>query len=98
MPTCLQEHAAQYAQEITELLGKMPRVLLLLLKTNDCLRQVGTWWEGPKPGGGVQGVCVRLQWVCGCVGDVQSEGRQGDACALREVAHVATESKKELPS
>ena len=34
----VQEHAARYAQEITELLGKMPRQLLLLLKTNDCLR------------------------------------------------------------
>ncbi|GAB4820114.1 hypothetical protein N2152v2_007160 [Parachlorella kessleri] len=36
----IQEHAARYAQEITELLGKMPRQLLLLLKTNDCLRSV----------------------------------------------------------
>ena len=34
----VQDHAARYAAEITELLGKMPRVLLLLLKTNDCLR------------------------------------------------------------
>lgn len=42
-PSCscflsLQDHAARYAREITDLLGRMPRVLLLLLKTNDCLR------------------------------------------------------------
>lgn len=38
LQSALQEHAARYAQEITELLSRMPRVLLLLLKTNDCLR------------------------------------------------------------
>lgn len=35
-----QGFAAQFAQEITELLLRMPRPLLLLLKTNDCLRSV----------------------------------------------------------
>lgn len=40
MTISLQGFAAQFAQEITELLLRMPRSLLLLLKTNDCLRSV----------------------------------------------------------
>ncbi|KAL4448834.1 hypothetical protein ABPG77_007551 [Micractinium sp. CCAP 211/92] len=36
----IQDYAAQYAREIGELLRRMPRPLLLLLKTNDCLRAV----------------------------------------------------------
>lgn len=33
-------YASQYLLELTELLRRLPRVLLLLLKTNDCLRAV----------------------------------------------------------
>lgn len=33
-------YAAQYFPEITELLRRLPRVILLMLKTNDCLRAV----------------------------------------------------------
>jgi hypothetical protein len=33
-------YVARYAREISELLLRMPRELLLLLKTNDCLRAV----------------------------------------------------------
>jgi len=33
-------YASQYAVEICDLLMRMPRSLLLLLKTNDCLRSV----------------------------------------------------------
>ena len=36
----LQQRAQAFAQEINELLGRMPPDLLLLLKTNDCLRAV----------------------------------------------------------
>eukprot|EP00897_Mesotaenium_endlicherianum_P008641 jgi/Mesen1/7805/ME000408S06903 len=36
----LQLNAKRYAREITELLARLPRVVLLLLKTNDCLRAV----------------------------------------------------------
>lgn len=36
----LQKHAAMFSKEINEMLGKMPQDLLLLLKTNDCLRSV----------------------------------------------------------
>jgi aarF domain-containing kinase len=36
----IQEFVGQHAQEIGSLLGKLPRELLLLLKTNDCLRSV----------------------------------------------------------
>ena len=36
----LQEYAGQYANEVAQLLAKIPRELLLLLKTNDCLRSV----------------------------------------------------------
>lgn len=36
----IQEFVGQHAQEIGSLLGKVPRELLLLLKTNDCLRSV----------------------------------------------------------
>ena len=36
----LQMYAGQYANEVTALLAKIPRELLLLLKTNDCLRSV----------------------------------------------------------
>jgi hypothetical protein len=34
----IQDYASQYAREIGDLLRRMPRPLLLLLKTNDCLR------------------------------------------------------------
>ncbi|GBG93072.1 hypothetical protein CBR_g58691 [Chara braunii] len=34
----IQFYAAQYAMEVSTLLARLPRVLLLLLKTNDCLR------------------------------------------------------------
>lgn len=37
-----QMYAQQYAREISDLLVRMPRPLLLLLKTNDCLRSVST--------------------------------------------------------
>ncbi|PSC76949.1 ABC1 [Micractinium conductrix] len=36
----IQDFAAQYAKEIGDLLARMPRPLLLLLKTQDCLRAV----------------------------------------------------------
>lgn len=36
----LQGYAAIYAKQISDLLLRMPRPLLLLLKTNDCLRSV----------------------------------------------------------
>jgi len=36
----LQAYAAHYGREIGQLLGKLPPELLLLLKTNDCLRSV----------------------------------------------------------
>lgn len=36
----LQQRAAMFSKEINEMLGKMPADLLLLLKTNDCLRSV----------------------------------------------------------
>ena len=36
----IQGYAAQHAKQINELLQRMPRPLLLLLKTNDCLRRV----------------------------------------------------------
>ncbi|CAI9762228.1 unnamed protein product [Fraxinus pennsylvanica] len=36
----LQMYASQYFSQITELLRRLPRVILLMLKTNDCLRTV----------------------------------------------------------
>ncbi|KAM0023594.1 hypothetical protein Hdeb2414_s0023g00641151 [Helianthus debilis subsp. tardiflorus] len=36
----LQMYASQYFPQIAELLHKLPRVILLMLKTNDCLRVV----------------------------------------------------------
>ncbi|PRQ59430.1 putative cadmium-transporting ATPase [Rosa chinensis] len=36
----LQMYASQYFPQITELLRRLPRVILLMLKTNDCLRSV----------------------------------------------------------
>ncbi|GAA0155388.1 ATP-binding cassette [Lithospermum erythrorhizon] len=36
----LQMYASQYFSEINELLRRLPRVILLMLKTNDCLRAV----------------------------------------------------------
>ncbi|XP_057980529.1 putative ABC1 protein At2g40090 isoform X2 [Malania oleifera] len=36
----LQTYASQYFSQITELLRRLPRVILLMLKTNDCLRAV----------------------------------------------------------
>ncbi|KAK4403386.1 putative ABC1 protein [Sesamum angolense] len=36
----LQMYASQYFPQITELLRRLPRVILLMLKTNDCLRAV----------------------------------------------------------
>ncbi len=37
---CWQGYASQYFGEVSTLLGRLPRVVLLLLKTNDCLRAV----------------------------------------------------------
>ena len=36
----LQGYASQYFWEVSDLLSRLPRVVLLLLKTNDCLRAV----------------------------------------------------------
>ncbi|XP_057788888.1 putative ABC1 protein At2g40090 [Salvia miltiorrhiza] len=36
----IQMYASEYFPQITELLGRLPRVILLMLKTNDCLRAV----------------------------------------------------------
>ena len=36
----MQGYASQFAKEISNLLWRVPRDLLLLLKTNDCLRSV----------------------------------------------------------
>ena len=36
----MQDFASQSLLKITELLKRLPRVVLLLLKTNDCLRAV----------------------------------------------------------
>ena len=36
----LQQNAAKFAKQITNMLWRVPRPLLLLLKTNDCLRTV----------------------------------------------------------
>ncbi|KAK6933016.1 ABC1 atypical kinase-like domain [Dillenia turbinata] len=36
----LQMYASQYFSEISELLRRLPRVILLMLKTNDCLRSI----------------------------------------------------------
>ncbi|KAL5991454.1 hypothetical protein ACLOJK_012363 [Asimina triloba] len=36
----MQMYASQYFPQISELLSRLPRVILLLLKTNDCLRAV----------------------------------------------------------
>ena len=36
----IQQTSQAFAAQITQLLFKVPRVLLLLLKTNDCLRSV----------------------------------------------------------
>ncbi|KAH0979608.1 hypothetical protein GBA52_006785 [Prunus armeniaca] len=36
----LQMYASQYFSQISELLRRLPRVILLMLKTNDCLRSV----------------------------------------------------------
>lgn len=36
----IQGYAAQFAKEISNMLRRIPRPLLLLLKTNDCLRTV----------------------------------------------------------
>ncbi|KAK7281154.1 hypothetical protein RIF29_08885 [Crotalaria pallida] len=36
----LQMYASEYVHEISELLRRIPRVILLMLKTNDCLRAV----------------------------------------------------------
>jgi aarF domain-containing kinase len=36
----IQGYAAQFAREISDMLWRIPRPLLLLLKTNDCLRTV----------------------------------------------------------
>jgi hypothetical protein len=33
-------YASQYFSQISELLRRLPRVILLMLKTNDCLRTV----------------------------------------------------------
>uniref|UniRef100_A0A803P178 ABC1 atypical kinase-like domain-containing protein n=1 Tax=Cannabis sativa TaxID=3483 RepID=A0A803P178_CANSA len=41
----LQMYASQYFPQISELLRRLPRVILLMLKTNDCLRSVNNALE-----------------------------------------------------
>ncbi|XP_050250767.1 putative ABC1 protein At2g40090 isoform X2 [Quercus robur] len=41
----LQMYASQYFPQISELLRRLPRVILLMLKTNDCLRAVNSSLE-----------------------------------------------------
>jgi aarF domain-containing kinase len=36
----LQEYASRYATEIADILNRLPRAMLLMFKTNDCLRSV----------------------------------------------------------
>ncbi|CAI5940661.1 unnamed protein product [Closterium sp. NIES-64] len=49
----LQKSAAAYFNDITRLLARLPRVLLLLLKTNDCLRSLDTALGTPPRGSGI---------------------------------------------
>ncbi|PWA64408.1 Leucine-rich repeat-containing protein [Artemisia annua] len=49
----LQMYASLYFPQITELLHKLPRVILLMLKTNDCFRSVNNalgFWFCERPG------------------------------------------------
>ncbi|MFS8000521.1 hypothetical protein Hanom_Chr12g01179361 [Helianthus anomalus] len=43
----LQMYASEYFSQITELLHKLPCVILLMLKTNDCLRAVNNALVSP---------------------------------------------------
>ncbi|KAE7996615.1 hypothetical protein FH972_001324 [Carpinus fangiana] len=46
----LQMYASQYFSQISELLRRLPRVILLMLKTNDCLRTVNnSLLQGSSP-------------------------------------------------
>ena len=51
----IQDYAAQYATQIGDLLRRMPRPLLLLLKTNDCLRWAGGRFRHAR-------MCVVCMW------------------------------------
>ena len=70
-----QGYAAQYMREISCLLLRMPRPMLLLLKTNDCLRSVDAALGQPVNTFVITARCVGGGWgwggpthmVCGCV-------------------------------
>ena len=55
-----QRYMALYAREISDLLQRMPRPLLLLLKTNDCLRRCARAWAG-EGGGCWRGAALLLE-------------------------------------
>ena len=54
--TQIRDYAAQYAGAIAVVLDKLPRPMLLLLKTNDCLRHADR-----KLGAGVNSYVITLR-------------------------------------
>lgn len=77
------QYASQYVREITDLLGRIPRPLLLLLKTNDCLRRAAVCVVvmTRSPLGSLVDGC--LDCACYCAGRTPSKSRP--ACPRRAV-------------
>mmetsp|Transcript_20714 Transcript_20714/g.53084 ORF Transcript_20714/g.53084 Transcript_20714/m.53084 type:complete len:534 (+) Transcript_20714:223-1824(+) len=63
----IQKYAHQYAREISDLLLRIPRALLLLLKTNDCLRSVDTCLGQP-----VNTYIITARWCTKALSETQS--------------------------
>jgi predicted unusual protein kinase regulating ubiquinone biosynthesis (AarF/ABC1/UbiB family) len=68
----LQAYAAHYGKEIGTLLGKLPRELLLLLKTNDCLRSVDASLGNP-----VNTYAVTARECCRALAEARREQNPG---------------------
>jgi aarF domain-containing kinase len=68
----LQDYAAIYAKQIGDLLLRMPRPLLLLLKTNDCLRSVDLSLGAP-----VNTFVITAKTCSRALAELEAQQRQG---------------------
>jgi len=69
----IQQTSQMFAAQITQLLFKVPRVLLLLLKTNDCLRSVDLALGEVRAVGNLLSRCVMyVQGIKRCIPPLNS--------------------------
>ena len=77
----LRGYARQYHNEISELLRRMPRALLLLLKASDCLRSIDVVLGRP-----LNTIAITARACC-------KASMEGDSAAARALTDVSGDGK-----